>query len=59
MEAMISGTLPIALALIHDGVHWGWIVPTEAFLPVLDPGVGIALVLLDAPADAPGWGVVP
>ena len=59
MEAMISRTFPIALALIHDGVHWGWIVSAEAFLPVLAPGVGIALVLLDAPSYAPGRGVVP
>ena len=58
-EAMVSTTLPVALALIHDGVCWRWIVATEAFLSVLDPGIGLALVLLAAPPNALRGGVVP
>ena len=55
---MVSTALPIALALIHDGVHWRWIIAAEALPSVLDPGICVPLVLLDAPPDALGGGVV-
>ena len=58
-EAMVSTTLPVALALIHDGVRWRWIVAAEALPSVLYPSIGVALVLLDAPLDALRRGVVP
>ena len=55
---MVSTALPVTLAVIHDGVGWRWDVPAETLSSVLDPGVGVPLVLLAAPPDALGWGVV-
>ena len=57
-EAMVSTALPIALALIHDGVCWRRIIAAEALPSVLDPGKSVPLVLLDAPPDALGRCVV-
>ena len=52
---MVPGAFPAALTLIDNGVFWRWNVSAEAFSSVLNPSIGIALILLDASFNAPGY----
>ena len=51
-ELVVPLTLPITLALVHQGVVRRWLIAAEALRPKLDPGEQVAVVQFFATPDA-------